>query len=225
MMPFQAMVLRNPVVGGIDPFFANVTSLLHMEGANGGTIFTDQKGLTWATAVSVTSTAQAKFGLSSMDVNAGGIYGTNALSASGFGTGDFTVEGWFYATSTATRGLFDAALASSAASLAAGWDQGSGMWQVYFNGTVYTGSATLTTNSWVHFALVRNGSTVDLYINGVSVLTATNAANLTFTDLHIGRYYNTSFPWVGYIDEFRVTKGVARYTANFTPPTAAFLDS
>ena len=213
--------------GPTDPFWTSVTSLTHMEGANGGTTFIDQKPISWTrTPSSVTSTAQFKFGSASMLVSGGMINSTTALSASGFGTGDFTIEGWFYATATTTRGLFDARLISSPATIAAGWDQANTRWQIYFDGTIYNSSATsITLNTWQHFALVRNGTSCVFYVGGVSIIAFSSGANVTFPQLNYGRYYNNSFPWVGYIDECRVTKGVARYTSAFSPPTAAFPDS
>lgn len=222
----RAMMASNSGGGG-DPHWADVTSLLHMEGANGGTTFTDQRSVSWARSASAqTNTGQAKFGASSMLVAGGGIAGPNALSSSGFGAGSFTIEGWFYATNTTTRGLFDAALASSANSIAAGWDQASATWQVYFAGSVYSSSATsITLNTWTHFALVRNGSSCVLYINGTAVVSFSSSANLAFANMNYGRYYNTTFPWVGYIDECRITKGVARYTGAFSPPVSQFPDS
>lgn len=208
---------------GADPNYSNVTSLLHMEGANGGTTFTDEKSITWDrfAGLPTTSTAQFKFGSSSMSGSF--IRGTNALGVGGFGTGNFTIEGWFYATSTTTRGLFDALAGSTSATIAAGWDQSTTHWQVYFSGTVYSSANTsITLNTWQHFALVRNGTACVLYIGGVALVSFTSAANVTFPDLRYALYYNSSFPWVGYMDECRVTRGVARYTAAFTPPTAAF---
>lgn len=226
----SGIVAGAPVAGGGggDPYWDDVTSLIHFDGANGGTTFTDQKPITWVrTAGAVTSTAQFKFGTASMSVSGGYVTADDALSASGFGTGDFTIEGWFYATSTATRGVFDSVLGSSAASIALGWDQGSTVWQIYFNGSVYSSSSTsITLNAWRHFAMVRSGSDLVVYINGVATISVTGAtANLSYTDMNYGAYFNGSFPWVGYIDECRITKGVARYTADFTPPSAPFPNS
>jgi hypothetical protein len=89
---------------------------------------------------------------------------------------------------------------------------------------------TLTTNTWYHIALVRNGNTWYFFVNGVaqtltwSVPSGTpytgalqaKAAALQIGYTSVGGYFN------GQIDEFRVSKGIARYTANFTPPTEPF---
>lgn len=213
--------------GSTDPFWANVTSLLHMEGSNGGTTFTDQRANTWTRQPnSVTSNSVYKFGTTSMFVSGGRISSTTAIGVGGFGTGDFTVEGWFYANSTTTRGIFDAALAGSASSVAVGWDQASLKWQVYFAGTVYSSVATtLTLSTWTHFALVRNGTACVLYIGGVAVVSFTSGTSVSYAGMTVGAYFNSTFLWVGFIDEFRVTKGVARYTSAFTPPASQFPDS
>lgn len=79
-------------------------------------------------------------------------------------------------------------------------------------------SAGTVNATWRHFALVRNGSTVTLYLDGSSVGSYSDSTSYTGT-LTIGGE-TTSYPWIGYIDDFRITKGVARYTSNFTPPTA-----
>ena len=84
---------------------------------------------------------------------------------------------------------------------------------------------TFALSTWYHIALVRSsGNTVKCYVNGTQVgSTVTfSAAVITVTNINVGYYpYNTS-PLNGYMDEFRITNGYARYTANFTPPTAAF---
>jgi hypothetical protein len=90
-------------------------------------------------------------------------------------------------------------------------------------------TGTLTPNAWNHLAWVRNGSSWALYINGVSEWTGTSSATIysrkdTF---RIGGPWPNSGPsdFNGYIDELRITKGVARYTSNFTPSTVAFSDT
>lgn len=88
----------------------------------------------------------------------------------------------------------------------------------------YNTPSGITTGSWYHVAFVRSNSTVYLFVNGTAVGspgTHTDSYNLSTTSMTIGSqganyYYN------GYIQDLRVTKGYARYTANFTPPTAEF---
>jgi hypothetical protein len=79
---------------------------------------------------------------------------------------------------------------------------------------------------WNHVAIVRNGSTWTVSINGTSVGTATysGTVNIPIGPLEIGWAGTTDSYFTGYIDDLRITKGIARYTANFTPPTAAFED-
>jgi hypothetical protein len=61
-----------------------------------------------------------------------------------------------------------------------------------------------------------------LYVNGTSIISVADTTNYTDQNFTIGGWYSTGFLLNGYIDDLRVTKGVARYTANFTPPAAAF---
>jgi hypothetical protein len=83
-------------------------------------------------------------------------------------------------------------------------------------------TAVISTNTWYHIALVRNSGTSTLYVNGTSVGSGTTTGNCSGTYLAIGGYYDTSYLYQGYLDELRITKGVARYTANFTPQTSEF---
>jgi hypothetical protein len=82
----------------------------------------------------------------------------------------------------------------------------------------------ISATTWTHIALVRNGSTFTPYINGVAGTTTTSSATLTTSTLPfvIGATGVGTSPFNGYIDDFRMTRGYARYTSNFTPPTTAF---
>jgi hypothetical protein len=96
-------------------------------------------------------------------------------------------------------------------------------------GTAITSSNPLSLNTWQFVALVSDGTNLRLYINGtqsgstVAVGTQVSPASAI---IRIGAYQNSggspTLGFNGYIDEFRITQGISRYTANFTPPTAAF---
>ena len=178
------------------------------------------------------STTQSKFGGSSMLFDGTGDW--LALPASqnfAFGTGDFTIEGWLYASalgSVNAHGVFQQGTslfpASVSNSLALGVNP-SGTLVIYAKNTNTNSTTTVSTGLWVHFALVRFGTTTVLYANGTAVITVTSdSTNYTGTFFGVGSIFGTSGTnWNGYIDDLRITKGIARYTSNFIPPTTAFL--
>ena len=138
-------------------------------------------------------------------------------------TGDFTVEGWFYIT--ATTGSNQIALSKWNAS-----SQGylifyhNSQGKFYFTNTAVSliSSTTQSYGQYYHVAATRSGNNYTLYVNGVSVATATSATSATDsgTELAIGRDTNSSAGWTnGYISNVRIVKGTAIYTSNFTPST------
>jgi hypothetical protein len=90
----------------------------------------------------------------------------------------------------------------------------------------------ITTSTWTHVALTRSGTTIQGFVNGIQGLTTSSAAALYDSSprgLAIGSNYITTWatgavatPFNGYIDNLRITKGVARYTGVFTPPYASY---
>jgi len=176
------------------------------------------------------STSVKKYGTGSLAFDGTGDYLTIAGTPNlAFGTGNFTIELWAYRLSGANNGLFQLS------TTAGGFKQddvnnlalayASGGITYYANNNTNVPSTTVSNNQWDHLALVRSGTTTTLYFNGVSVSSITDSTNYTGTYLVVGGYYSTSYLWNGYIDDLRITKGYARYTANFTPPTAAFFDT
>jgi hypothetical protein len=157
-----------------------------------------------------------------------------------FGTGDFTIEFWmnsnnvggdsqrgFFQTSDTAGGLkttytsgvvVGQGLSGSATPLTGG------IWANVIGNIIGSSTPVVTTSVWYHIALVRNSGTVTLYVNGVSNGSASVTGSIDGQNLVVGGYFNTSYLFNGYIDDFRITKGIARYTAAFTPPTAAFPD-
>ena len=99
------------------------------------------------------------------------------------------------------------------------------------NASTYTtnvvDNVALSTGTWYHMAFVRNGSSHKLYINGTEYLSATSSDPIIKTRAAgIGVLYHTAgssnYWFNGFIQDVRITKGLARYTAAFTPPTAEF---
>jgi hypothetical protein len=148
-----------------------------------------------------------------------------------FGSGSFTVEFWANCVSTSGFGFFVSCWEDS------GGSDANSSWLIRLNsGTVITHfmqgtgtfntltSTSISTNTWFHFAWVKNGTTQTMYIDGTSVAsgTVTGSMNTAVRSLRVG-YQGASTNFLnGYIDDLRITKGVARYTANFTVPDQAF---
>jgi hypothetical protein len=157
-----------------------------------------------------------------------------------FGTGDFTIEFWMYSndvSSSTQRGPMQSSTTpggiSTSYSTGIMFAQGmngnnqnlSGGLAFNILGTsVGSVSAVVTTSTWYHIAATRQSGTVRLFVNGVLMDTKTQAGSVDGQNFCIGGYYSTRYYYDGYIDDLRITKGYARYTANFTPPDAAFPD-
>jgi hypothetical protein len=170
-------------------------------------------------------TDQAKFGTSSLLLDGVDDYiGLAANNDFGFGTDDFTVEGYIYKT-TSGGTLFDFRAGASNDNAVTLGILGTGEPYVYVNGSYrITSASPISNNQWIHLAYVRNGSTGTLYVNGTSVGTWSDSTDYGVAKpLIIGAVYTGTAGFIsGYVDEIRISKGVARYTANFGVPLAEF---
>jgi hypothetical protein len=143
-----------------------------------------------------------------------------------YGTGDFCIEGWFYFTGgvggSGYSYLFAQGASTGAASL--GLYIQDGVYKVWNGSAVITSAASFVQGSWVHLAVTRSGTTMRLFVNGVQSGSATNSSNITTgttLGISIGRWAelpDTNYI-TGYVSNFRVIKGTAVYTSNFTPST------
>jgi hypothetical protein len=177
------------------------------------------------------STAQSKFGGSSIYLDGTGDWlRTPASPNLDMGTGDLTIEGWFYLTATVAVDyrmiVSDATNGNNYVCIRSGGT--GGQLEVNVNGTSFRLNLnnTVTINTWFHLAVVRYNGTWNGFVNGASLGTSAAAAafNLGNGGMFVGRFGGaTAYEWPGYINDLRVTKGIARYTSNFTPPTTAFL--
>lgn len=220
-----------------DPDYAKVSLLLHGDGADGSTVFTDNsptpKTVT-ASGSAAISTEQSKFGGASLGLTGG--FSSVANSADfDTATGDFTVEFWLRPTSLdASAILFNKADGTSSGYPYQAYATTSGglVFRSYNAGStklfaITTADGLVAVGTWAHLAFVRFGSTFTVYVNGVASGSATYSESLptnTFP-MSIGAYSSGTYPFKGHIDEFRFTKGAARYTADFTPPTEPFPNS
>ena len=216
-----------PVTLMVDPNFANVSLRLPFAKSNGSTVFTDYsprpKTMT-AAGNAQHSNAQFRSYASSLLLDGTGDYVTcPAHTDFDFGTGDFTIEAW---------------IRTSVNSISAGasrtiWRPGANDGQFYlaigtgnlvFGVGVLTSTVSVTDGNWHHVAACRSGGTLRLFIDGVvsgsiAHSTSVNSAGTCF----LGGFDAANGHFHGHIQDFRITKGVGRYTANFNPPGALFM--
>ena len=210
--------------------------MLHCDGSNSGTTFTDSSlsGHTvTASGNAVTNVATKKFGTASYKCPATGDFLSIPDSEDwNFGSGDFTIDCWLYRTGT-----------SAYQTILEHKTDNSNYWQWrYFGGSgnfdfTVTGAGAFSVNwtvsafaqdTWVHHQLVRNGNSWYMFQNGTQVGgTQTQAAavpNMT-GDLILQGDSSLGQPFVGFMDEFRISKGIARNTSNFAVPSGEYVES
>lgn len=207
--------------GGVDPFFNNVSLLLPMD-ASFADFSSNNFALTAFGDVQI-SNAVSKFGGGAAFFDGNGDYlrGNAAIDYSG----DFTIEGWFNRTGVGNgqvKTIFEAGNIQPGQGGVHLYVESDGTF-VLNNGFTYVGNGGASPlNQWVHFAVVRNGGTNTLYVNGVAVHTDSQSYTVNNNIFSIGGAPIYGFYINGYIDDFRITEGVARYTADFTPPNSSF---
>lgn len=212
-----------------DPDFASVSLLLPFNGTDGSTTFTDKS----SNAFTVTAggnaqldTAQAKWGASSLLLDGSGDYISIPDNPDfDFGTGDFTIEFWLRWNSTSGfQTIYDHGYTGSGALLLQ-TGNGDGRFIIYANGSsVFQESDALGAGVWGFYQLVRSGTTLTLYRNGVSKGSVTNSTSFAAAaDLCFGAQLTSGLNnFNGWVDDVRITKGVVRSS---TVPTAAFPES
>ena len=224
-----------------DDKFEKVVALFNFDGSDGDRTTSgldasnNNLSLTYDSAGDELSSTQKKFGLTSLYI----ADNVRVSSTDGFnmGTGDFTMEAWFYFTTlSAGFGIFDQWNSGTSLARSQLWHGSSAGGQLKFyhsiagqsTQTISFADPTISTGSWIHLALVRQGGTVKLYVNGTADSTSGSTS---------GNVHRTDDMWFGdqqtgggnapqyYMDDLRITKGAARYTSNFTAPTSAHLSS
>lgn len=178
---------------------------------------------TYAAAASSTNATVTTSGSGSINFTSSGKFTIANNAAFQFNAGDFTIEAFVYGTSWSAYQLI--AKCADDSSWGNGWafNLYNGIPQFYIQGVpVAVGTTSIGTSSFAHIAVVRNGTTVTIYVNGSSVATATSLATITPTQpLSVaGEISSANYYLNGYISNLRIVKGSAIYTSNFTAPTA-----
>jgi hypothetical protein len=214
-------------------------ALLHFDGSDESATFTDESGKTWTGAgTAQLDTAQKKFGTASLLLDGDSDYISTPDHADfDVGSGDFTID--FWVRFNAVPGAEDIAILYSQRTAATSndamtlWYTGLHKWYFSYstNGTTQINLTGMSThipsvNTWYHVACVRNGSNLDIYIDGSKQTTKTISGtiyNSTATPLIGATNAGTPICFLnGWIDEFRFSKGIARWTANFTPQSEEY---
>ena len=164
-------------------------------------------------------TAIVRLGTGSLLGNNNGYLSVADHADFGFGTGDFTVDYWIKGTgwiasisNTTNQVSSDCVLAFYTAS---------DIMYVYAGGwAALTGA--IDNSEWQHVAVVRASGTMKLYVQGSEIASVSYTTNMVSKPLSIGTLYTYTNEFTGNIDEFRISKGLARWTSGFTPPTSAY---
>lgn len=220
----SARVFRNaPASGGEDPYFNSVSLLVHAD-----TNFADfsSNNLTAQNTNALLSTSQKKFGDGSIQFNSNGILSYTDSQAFDISSINFTLEFWFnigaqpqgdYSSIVEIPNVLNIQKDTGASTgIRFFWIPSS------FVTPIFTTSITL--NSWTYVAFVKNGTTISGFINGNLISSVTRTTTSLGSSIKFGGlgYSGNTQYMNGYVDEIRLTKGVARYSSSFPPPTSAF---
>jgi hypothetical protein len=217
------------------PFALDVVLLMHFNGSNGSTTFTDSSSYarTGTASGATISTSQSKFGGASgvFDGDNDEVVFPESTDFAFDSDDDFTIEAWVYPLSVGGGSSFVATgydsgdwffgLSDEAGDKGIGFGRKAVAWDI-IGGYPNAGDA-LATDQWQHIAVTRHNGTLRTFIDGNIAKTETSntTAFPCAGDLAVGSH-GGYLGFDGYIDEFRIVKGTAVYTAAFTPPTAPF---
>jgi len=229
-----------------DVHFPKVKLLLPFDGSNGATSTSDSSNSTQSVTFNNSaeiSTTQSKFGGSSLSCPDGLTSDVStSWSAMPTGTEDFTIELWAYFIDRTGGGRSETDFGIWGNRNTSGTDNihlyvgypDDNMLGFLINDTdvqlTTTWNVTSNLNAWHHIALTRASNTFRLFVDGTQVGTVTSTATMTrsYSDLFIGssgHTWNATRAVRGFIDGFRITRSIARYTSAFTAPSSAHLTS
>lgn len=218
-----------PSTPATDPNFANVSLLLHADGTNGSTSFTDFSPIAHTLTTNgnaQVSTTSPKFGTGSLLLDGSGDdLSIPASTSLAFGTGSFTMEAFIKITAFQNCYIFgQRAFGGFHMGVLA---DGRFLGITPALNSIAEPSVSMVEGTWYHVAFTRDASSnIRIFVDGVlrNSNTSSEDGNATGTS-YVGQTGINDRYFYGRFDELRITKGVCRYTADFTPPTAAFPDA
>ena len=213
------------------PLTAITNTQLLLKGTNAGVYDSTARSdlITFSTAG--TSTSQSKFGGSSLFFNGSSDYITSVGASNPlfmFGAGAFTIEHWckFTATTAYINTISDNTGFTTTNNWIFMWNYaGAGRLSFWVNnGVICSTTNAYNDNAWHHVAVTRTSAgAVTIWVDGVADGTGTLSTTPMGTGaIIIGNQTGQTRYWSGYIDEIRITNGIARYTTTFTPTSSAF---
>lgn len=145
----------------------------------------------------------------------------------GFGTGDFSIDFWIWASSVATDEMV--ICTNNLAGETGGWairmnDDGTMLIKVQHATSKIVAAHGMSASTWYHIEVTRSGTTLYFFVAGTQITTASSVSDdvAQASAVHIGIRPSLDKPFTGSLDEIRISKGVARHTSNFTPETAPY---
>lgn len=212
-----------------DANYPSTVALLTGDGSNNSTTITDSSYVTgsWtASGNAKLSTGTKKYGSASISFDGTNSYVSSSHASNyAFGTGNFTIECWVYwGTESQVMCLFDFRSSGSSVSPAL-YRTGDNQLRYTVAGTdtLYSGGfAPVPDAEWAHLAICRSSTTTRMFYNGSQVASVSDSNNyVASSGMRIGSKWNGGEWFSGFVDDFRIMKGVALYTAGFTPPAQA----
>ena len=209
--------------------------LIHSDTSNGSTTFVDSstnaRAITHGASSDIThATAKSKFGKTAIYRPTSGddknlVVGDHAdLTRT---TDDFTIECWVYMTALTEHSIFLAKGSSWWLNYdMAGYGTDNKFNCMFYNGAAWqnaTNTMTPVINTWYHLAAVVSSNELTLYVDGVggTPTTLTGTTN-DGEEMVIGGWETSYTGFTGYLDEIRISKGIARWTDSFVPPNKPY---
>ena len=222
----MTLIVRPGYLAEGDPSFSNVSLLLHGNGTNGSTTITDSSptpSVITATGTAATiSTAESKFGGTSIFFPSGTGNYLDVPNAAKFSLGTtWTVE-WFGKTQGAYVAVWANSLFNTTGGIGIYYEDSS--MRVRLGTTTFSFSTAIPAD-WHHFAVTCINEELRCFLDGSLLGTSSTSLSVSSGANYIRRLPGFNYGNAAYLDDLRITSGVARYTANFTPPDAPFPDA